>query len=152
MADSTLLSYYYLLFTCDPTRELVRVWPDGDEDYRLLSFEEFLQLTRDTIGPKYSPRISESMNSYGVYWELDRENLRLARLSAASGEIENRQKEINEQMKLRSKKRDDANINPAESLAGVTPIVPGLDNIANPFDQRLKPASTNKGPSVTIPR
>lgn len=129
---------------------MVKLWVDGDTDYKMLSFDEFLTLCESTIGPKYSHRVSESMNSYGVYWLLDREGLRLERLSMTQSQLENRQQEINDQVKILSQKTRPS-INPAEGLAGVTPVIPAMDQIPNPFQSKRKPI-TNGSPSFTIPR
>jgi len=130
---------------------MVKVQPDGDEDYRLLSFEEFLKLTNETIGPQYGSRISEALNSYGVFWLLDRERLRLERLGPMSEQIINRQKELNIQAKARAQK-DKESINPAENLAGVVPTIPALEAIPNPLDISVKSPSTNTSPSLPFAR
>lgn len=80
--QDSIQNFYYLLYISNPTRERVRVYPDGDEASLYLSFEHFKQLILATGDMSVLPDINMSLATYGTPWLYIREKNRVVKVVA----------------------------------------------------------------------
>lgn len=114
--------FFFLVYSSNPLRQNVRMYIDGDSSLTVMRHEAFIDLIVETVGHQITAAVRETLNTYGTFWVLDRENSRIFRAAINSAadvrnirEIMNRDSQQNTPEKQRERESD--TINPAESFA-----------------------------------
>lgn len=113
--------FYFLIYASNPVRNNVRLYIDGDTSLVVMRREAFIALIIETVGYQIESAVRETLNTYGTFWVLDRQNSTIAR-AAISGdddirnirEMMNRDSQYHTPEKQREREGD--TINPAEHL------------------------------------
>ena len=123
--DTLIESYkhfFFLIYSSNPMRDNVRMYVDGDPGLIIMRREAFVNLVIETVGHQITAAVQETLNTYGTFWVLDRENSRVFRAAITSTddvrnlrEIMNRDHAYDTPEKRRA--REEETINPAEDLA-----------------------------------
>lgn len=114
--------FFFLIYSSNPVRDNVRMYIDGDSALTVMRREAFINLIINTVGYQIEAAVKETLNTYGTFWVLDRQNSTVARV-AISGtddirnirEMMNRDSQYHTPQKERERQSD--TINPAEDLA-----------------------------------
>lgn len=122
IAQSEHKHFFFLIYSSNPTRDIVRMYIDGDISLTVMRHEAFIDLIINTVGYQIEAAVRETLNTYGTYWVLDRQNSTINRV-AISGtddirnirEMMNRDSQYHTPQKERERQSD--TINPAEHLA-----------------------------------
>lgn len=120
--QSSYKHFFFLVYASNPMRENVRVYIDGDPSLVVMRHQAFIDLIIETVGHQITAAVQETLNTYGTFWVLDRENSRIFRATISSSddvrnirEIMNRDSQEQTPQKIRERQSD--TINPAEDFA-----------------------------------
>lgn len=114
--------FYFLIYSSNPLRNNVRMYIDGDTALTVMRHETFINLIIETVGYQIEAAVKETLNTYGTFWVLDRQNSTVMRAAITGDddirnirEMMNRDSQYNTPQKQRERESD--TINPAEHLA-----------------------------------
>ena len=112
--------FFFLIYSSNPLRNIVRMYIDGDISLTVLRHEAFINLIIDTVGYQIEAAVKETLNTYGTYWVLDRQNSTVMRVAVSgTDDIRNIREMMNRDSQYHTpeKQREGDTINPAEHLA-----------------------------------
>lgn len=142
--------FYFLIYSSNPSRNNVRMYIDGDTSLTVMRHDAFLKLIIETVGYQIEAAVKETLNTYGTFWILDRQNSSVTRAAITGDndvrnirEMMNRDSQYNTPQKQRERESD--TINPAEDLAYAQLDLPFF---SNPDEDQGTSRTRRRGVSV----
>lgn len=122
MEQSTYKHFYFLVYSSNPLRNNVRMYIDGDPSLTVMRHEAFLNLIIETVGYQIEAAVKETLNTYGTFWVLDRQNSVVFRAAiTGDDDIRNIREMMNRDSQYhtpeKEREREGDTINPADHLA-----------------------------------
>lgn len=147
--DQAYKHFYFLIYASNPQRGNVRLYIDGDNSLVVMKHQAFMDLIVETVGYQIEYAVRETLNTYGTFWVLDRQNSAISRVAISGDddirnirEIMNRDSQYHTPQKEREREGD--TVNPAEHLAHAELDLPFFD------DPQEEDTSRDKRRSVSI--